>query len=183
MDKPDAKRTKERTEYQNQKPKDNRCGQCGAPNWSRQHTCPAKTAEYRNCKRRGHYEKMCRSLKRVQYIDRTISLAEENNWEYKRIQRIDITKQRKGFYNATLLVNNVPIKFIIDSGSPVTLIPGCLFSKITPNEPLKATYKDVNNRKINFVGQTKATVKTNKETIELPLLFTKAQTASLMGLD
>ena len=81
------------------------------------------------------------------------------------------------------MVNNVPVKFIIDSGSPVTLIPECLFSKITPIEPLKTTYKDVNNQKIDFTGQTKAMVKTNKKTMELPLISTEAQTAALMGLD
>ena len=149
---------KKRPEYQKQKPEDNRCGQCGAPNWSRQHTCPAKTAECRNCKRRGLYEKMCRSMKRVKHVDRTTSSTEEDNWEYDRIQRIDNTSQKKGFCNATLLVNNVPIKLIFESGSPVTLIPERLFSKITPIEPLK-------------------------EVIELPLLITKAQTALVMRLD
>ena len=182
-EKTDADKMKKRPEFQKQKPKDNRCGQCGAPNWSRQDICPAKSAECRKCKRRGHYEKMCRSMRRVQYVDKTTSSAEEDNWNYEKIQRIENTKQKKGFYNATLLVNNVPIKFIIDSGSPVTLIPECLFSKITPIEPLKTTYKDVNNQKISFTGQTKAMVKTNKETMELPLLITKAQTAPLMGLD
>ena len=58
-----------------------------------------------------------------------------------------------------------------------------MFSKITPIEPLKTTYKDVNNQNIDFTGQTKAMVKTNKETMELPLLITKAQTAPVMGLD
>ena len=125
---------------------------------------------------------MCRSMRRVQYVDKTISSAEDN-WDYDRIQRTENTKQKKGFHNATLLVNNVPIKFIIDSGSPVTLIPECLFSKITPIEPLKTTNKDKNNQKIDFTGQTKAMVKTNKETMELPLLITKAQTAPVMGLD
>ena len=43
--------------------------------------------------------------------------------------------------------------------------------------------KSVNNQKNNFIGQTKATVKTNQETIELPLLITKAQTDPLMELD
>ena len=57
--KTDAVKTKKRPDYQKQKPQDNRCGQCGAPNWSRQHICPAKSAECRKCKRRGHYEKMC----------------------------------------------------------------------------------------------------------------------------
>ena len=182
-EKTDADKMKKRPEYQKQKSKDNRCGQCGAPNWSRQHLCPTKSAEYRKCKRRGHYEKMCRSMRRVQYVEKTTSSAEEDNWDYEKIQRIENTKQKKGFYNATLLVNNVPIKFIIDSGSPVTLIPECLFSKITPIEPLKTTYKVVNNQKISFTGQTKAMVKTNKETMELPLIVTKAQTAPLMGLD
>ena len=50
-------------------------------------------------------------------------------------------------------------------------------------EPLKTTYKDVSNRKIDFVGKTKTTAKPNKETIELPLLITKAQTTPLLGLD
>ena len=45
------------------------------------------------------------------------------------------------------------------------------------------TYKVVNNQKINFAGQTKATVKINNETIGLPLLITKAQKAPLLKLD
>ena len=89
-------------------------------------------------------------MKRVQYVNRTTSSAEDN-WEDDRIQRIDNTRQNKKFYNATLLVNNLPIKFFIDSVSPVTLLPECLISKITPIEQLKTTYKDVNNQKISFV--------------------------------
>ena len=81
------------------------------------------------------------------------------------------------------MVNNLPINFTIDSGSPVTVIAEGLFNKITPLERLKTTYKDVNNQKIDFTGQTKATVETNKETIEFPLLNTKTQTAPVMGLD
>ena len=43
-------RKKKRPEGLRQKYKDNRCGQCGAPNWLRQHVCPARTTEYRNCR-------------------------------------------------------------------------------------------------------------------------------------
>ena len=140
-------------------------------------------AECRNYKRRGHYKKICRSRKQVQYVERTKSSTEDDNWEYDRIQKIKNKKQKKGIYNVTLLVNNVPIKFIIDSGPTVTLLPEFLFNKITPIEPLKINNKDLNCRKINFTGQTKATVKTNKETIEVLLLITKTQTAQLMGPD
>ena len=54
-------------------------------------------------------------MRRVQYVEKTTFSAEEDNWDYEKIQRIENTKQKKDFYNATLLVNNVPIKFIIDS--------------------------------------------------------------------
>ena len=53
-------------------------------------------------------------MRRVQNVDKTTSSAEEDNWDYDKIQRIENTKQTTGFYNATLLVNNVPIKFNID---------------------------------------------------------------------
>ena len=81
------------------------------------------------------------------------------------------------------MVNNAPIKFIIDSGSPVTIIPKRLFNEITKVEKLNNGYKDVNDNKIEFIGQTNATVKTNTTTLQLPLLKTKANITPLMGLD
>ena len=81
------------------------------------------------------------------------------------------------------MVNNAPIKLIIDSGSPVTLIPQRLFTKITEVEELKTNYEDVNDNKIYFLRQTKALVKTNNTTLQLPLLITKANITPLMGLD
>ena len=47
----------------------------------------------------------------------------------------------------------------------------------------KKNYKDVNDNKIEFRGQTLATVKTNNTTLQLPLLITKANITPLMGLD
>ena len=118
-------------------------------------------------------------------INKTSSMCGKNNvigrrkqLEYYKIQKIKNTKHEKVFYNATLLVDNVPINFIIDSCTPV--FPECLFYKIIPLEPLKTTFKDVNYQQINFARQTKATLRTNKEALELPLLITlitKVQTA------
>ena len=48
---------------------------------------------------------------------------------------------------------------------------------------LNTNYKDVNDNKIEFRGQTLATVKTNNTTLHLPLLITKANITPLMGLD
>ena len=55
-------RNKKRPEYQRQMNKNNNCGQCGASNWSRQHLCPARTADCRNF-RKGTLKK-CADIQR-----------------------------------------------------------------------------------------------------------------------
>ena len=80
-------------------------------------------------------------------MDKVSSSAEEDNWDYNKIQRINNNKKNGEYLHATLLVNNAPIKFILDSGSPVTLIPQRLFNKYTEVEELKTNYKDVNDNK------------------------------------
>ena len=126
---------------------------------------------------------MCRIPRRIQHLEKTTSSAEEDNWDYDKIQKINNNKKKGEYIYVTLLVNNVPIKFIIDSGSPVTLIPQSLFNDITRVEKMNTDYKDVIDNKIEFVGQTNATVKTNKTTLQLPLLITRANITPLMGLD
>ena len=116
-------------------------------------------------------------------FDKVSSSAEEDNWNYNKIQSVNNIKRREDFFHATLLVYDVPIKFIIDSGSPVTLIPQRLFDDTSEVTKLNTSYKDVNDNKIEFRGQTIATVKTNKMRIQLPLLITKAKIIPLMGLD
>ena len=125
---------------------------------------------------------MCRLPKKIQHVDKTSSSAEEDNWDYNKIQSINNNRKRI-FLQATLLVNGVPMKFLIDSGSPVTLIPQRLFNDTSEVTKQNTSYKDVNDNKIDFRGQTTATVKTNKTMIQLPLLITKANITPLMGLD
>ena len=81
------------------------------------------------------------------------------------------------------MVNNTPIKFIIDSGSSVTLITQHLINDTLDVEKLNTKYKDVNDNTIECFGQTKATVKTNNTTLKLLLLITKANITPLMRLD
>ena len=126
---------------------------------------------------------MCRIPKRIQHVDRTASSAEEDNWDDDKIQKINNNKKKGVYIYVTLLVYNAPINFIIDSGSSETLIPQHLFNKTTKVETMNTDYKDVNDNKNEFVGQTIATVRTNRTSSQLPLLITKANITLLMGLD
>ena len=86
------------------------------------------------------------------------------------------------FYKTILLVHGQPIEFIIDTGSPVTIIPPI----INPKE-IKATSKcfvDVNKNPINFEGEAMVEVKTEKTKTPLPILITeKKNTQPLLRLD
>ena len=154
---------------------------CGAPNWSRQHECPARGKKCAKCGTIGHFAKSCRSNKKINHIqDEETSSAEEDEWAPDTIhsikQKIHSTQSKSitgpDFVTLTALVNNRPIKFIIDSGSPVTLIPKSLFNNITPLQPLEAEYRDVNDNRINFEGKTIAKVNVNGKQKNLEILIT-----------
>ena len=145
-----------------------------------------------NAKKIGHYAKCCRTNKKINRIqEQETSSAEEDEWPPNTIHCINqkihstrqVNKDGPDFFTLTALVNNRPIKFIIDSGSPVTLRPKSLFNGITPLKPLKTEYRDVNNNKIRFEGKTTATVEINGQRNNLEILITTKKSNPLLGLD
>ena len=167
------------------------CNRCGAPNWSRQHECPAKGKKCMKCEKIGHYAKYCRTNKRVNHVqDDEASSAEEDDWSPNTIHSVNQmvhsirqTKNGPEFFTLTALVNNRPIKFIIDSGSPVTLIPKSQFNSTTPLRPIGTEYRDKNNNRIKFEGKTIALVEINGKRNNLEVLITTKKTNPLLGLD
>ena len=147
------------------------CNRCGAPNWSRQHECPARGKKCAKCEKISHYAKCCRTNKKINRLqEHETSSAEEDDWSQDTIHCINqkihstrqVNKDGPDIVTLTALVNKRPIKFIIDSRSPVALIPKSLFNGTTPLKPLKtAEYRDVNDNIIRFEGKTTAIVEIN----------------------
>ena len=114
-----------------------------------------------------------------------------NDWIPDKIHSIQqkihfIGTKRKNeipFYTKTLLVNNRPIKFIVDTGSPVTLIPKAKFNKITTIRPVLEDYRDVIDKEIKFEGKTMANIEIDGKMKQLELLITTKQTHPLLGLN
>ena len=92
-------------------------------------------------------------------------------------------KIRIPFYTRTLLVNNRQIKFIVDTGSPVTLITKSKFTRITAVKPVSEDYRDVNDNKRKFEGKTLRNIEIDGKSKLLELLITTKQTHPLLGLN
>ena len=93
------------------------------------------------------------------------------------------SKNGPPFYTKTLLVNNRPIKFIVDISSPITLISKSKFNNVTTIKPVTIDYRDVNDNKIKFEGKTTANITIDGNERQLELLVTTKQTHPLLGLE
>ena len=155
------------------------CCFCGKPNWSLGHICPARKAQCNNCKKMGHFAKVCKS-KTVSRVTKTVS-SDSNTEPWPEIDHIQFVNgiNRVDFYKTILLVHGQSIDFIIDTDSPVTIIPPI----INPIETTK-TFVDVNKNPIKLKGEAMVEVKTEKSKEILPILITKRKsTQPLLGLD
>ena len=157
------------------------CHFSGKPKWSLEHVCPARRAQCNNCKKMGHFAKVCES-KTVSRVQKESSDSNTESWpEIDHIQSVN-GRNRIEFYKGILLVQGQPIEFIIDTGSPVTII-----SPIINTAEIHKTTKsfvDANKNPIKFKGEAMVEVKTEKSKVTLPILVTENKnTQPLLGLD
>ena len=126
-----------------------------------EHICPARKAQCNNCKKMGHFAKVCKSKTVSRIKEATPSDSSTKPWpEIDHIQSVNGVN-RVDFYKTILLVHSQPIEFIIDTGSPVTIIP----PSITPEEIKKTTKTsvDVNKNPIKFKGKAMVEVKMERK--------------------
>ena len=117
--------------------------------------------------------------------------ADDDDWTPDRLHSIQnkihslATNNKNGplFYTATLFVNNRPIKFVIDTGSPVTLIPKSKFNKVRALKSITVDYRNVNDNKIKFEGRTTTNIELDGTKYQLELLITTKITHTLLALD
>ena len=155
VDKRKLTKNKEQTERH---PKTRRldCNKCRAPNWSKQHESPTRGKKCAKCGKLSHNAKCCRSMRKINHIaDEEEESADKDDWIpdkihsiQQKINSVGATKKNgTPFHTSTLLVNNRPIKFIVDTGSTVTLLPKLKFNKITDIKPVLEDYRAVNDIK------------------------------------
>ena len=107
------------------RPPSNRCYRCGkSPGHVRQN-CPAKTAICHKCSKKGHWASVCRS-------SQTVGEIEE---DYAFLGAIG-TERNEDIWSVDLTLNNSPVRFKIDTGADVTVIPESVYKKLKPTPTL-----------------------------------------------
>ena len=108
------------------------CRFCNAPNWSPIHKCPALATNCNKCGKKGHFAKACRQRT---YNDRTVKILTEDDTQQPNestseseesihhIKEVRTIEEKNKHYTATNRKNGVKKEFIIDTGSPITLMP------------------------------------------------------------
>ena len=133
-----------------------KCTRCGrTPGHSRQH-CPANEAECYNCHKKGHYRSMCRSKPTSTGIQ-TVTTAvnhEEYEEEFLGVIQVD-TATVSQEWTITANLNSSDVKFKIDTGADVTVIPETLYVE-TRHGPLEKTtekLKGANQQPLDVAGK------------------------------
>ena len=112
------------------RPPSNRCYRCGkSPGHVRQN-CPAKTAICHKCSRKGYWASVCKS-------SQTVGEIEE---DYAFLGAIG-TERNEDIWSVDLTLNNSPVRFKIDTGTDVTVIPESVYKKLKPTPTLTRSGK------------------------------------------
>ena len=151
------------------------CRYCGIQNWTPMHKCPATETNCNKCGKKGHYAKVCRQKytnnrtvkqlteEEIEEQNETSSESDESKYHIKEIKKIE---EKNKNYTATVKTNGIKKEFIVDTGSPITImLPDEKILKIAELQKITNRYQDVNKNEVKFRGKIPVNLeyeKTNK---------------------
>ena len=136
-----------------------RCTRCGKiPAHERRH-CPARDAICRKCKKRGHYQVMCRSTAKVGGIE--IQSPETTTEGGEIFMGVVNEGDPRDSWTVDLEVNGVPIQFCLDTGAEATVINKAAYERAgcPPLSPPNRVLRGPDRRSLAVTGQFTATLK------------------------
>ena len=138
--------------------------------------CPAREAVCHKCKKRGHYEAVCRSAKVIRLVE-----GEEDDLFLGEIS----TKKKANPWMTDLCVDGVEMQFKIDTGADVTIIPETMYRKQLDSTPEFTRSKKVlfgpGQNHLNVQGQFTGTMVKGDKTTQTEIFVIRGARQALLG--
>ena len=109
----------------------------------------------------------------------------ESEEKIHHIKEVGAIEEKNKHYLATIKTNGVKKEFIIDTGSPITIMPpDGRIMKSTKSQKITNRYQDVNKNEVKFRGKIPVNTeyKNNKQKME-NLITERTDIAPLLGMD
>ena len=151
------------------------CPWCGkSPKHDRQH-CPAREANCRKCKKKGHYQTVCRSTAQVATVE------EKEPKEDAFLGALTDTSRDR--WNVTLQLNSHPVLFCIDTGADVTAIPERVWKDVGKPRllPSNRNLKCPDTHSLSVKGMLKVKLESQTQQAQESVYVVRGLTKSLLG--
>ena len=115
-----------------------KCTRCLGTPHSKQE-CPAKDSKCNKCLKKGHWAKACKSpsKKKVGEVYSCPEVEQEGEFFLGQLTEVDmIERNSKGTWKAEVKLNEHAVKFKVDTGADVTVIPPNMYHSLVPKPSL-----------------------------------------------
>lgn len=159
------------------KSSDQQCQYCGQSHKPSKYACPAFGKSCAYCTRPNHHSSMCRSRRVTPEVK---ELQESDEF----LMALDTTDTRRLYSH--ILVNGLRVKFLLDCGSSVNILPSSIYTKLVGSKlrPPRATLRMFNRQELKTLGMLTATVRhplTHKE-LDMDFYITERE-SPILGID
>lgn len=159
------------------------CYTCGG-NWSPSHQCPAKGATCKKCKKKNHFAKVCRTVKKV------AAVGEEQVPDEEHEQNFfigNISSKSSNEWLETLIINGLHQQFKLDSGAQVNCMSLSTFKSLHLDEKhiekSKIKLSSVNDSLIKVYGTCNIKCQLlNGKTDNILFVIIKSKSLPILGL-
>lgn len=156
------------------------CRKCGRVHSFR--NCPAFGKNCRKCGKLNHFAIKCSSSRPV----RDLEIVDDESKQSELLLGTVSTNTLYNSWTKTILINDIPIDFKVDTGAMANVLPFSLFAKVSSNENLRSTNVKLTTytgERVELLGSCRLPCKKVNDEVTLEFLVTKKFYQPILGLD
>uniref|UniRef100_A0A3P9MCB8 Gypsy retrotransposon integrase-like protein 1 n=1 Tax=Oryzias latipes TaxID=8090 RepID=A0A3P9MCB8_ORYLA len=164
-----------------------KCFRCGRSGHLSRECTITKNKKCNNCGKEGHFAKMCKT-KMTHKVNRVVTIETQREHSDSEEDHVFTIKDCDAEGTLTVLINEQPVKMLIDSGASCNIVTECIFqllkskSNIELQNPVKKVYPFGSKKALHVKGVFSATFRANEMSEAVTALIQVVQEAQICVL-